>query len=206
MRVVASILAALAAAGGIVATVQARQDSQSADIVVDGQRDQKRLQGGEWRISLSRSYHYGAAGDASVTGRDSRWNFCLADSDVEPLMRKLVGEGRTASSGTTSCSPLVMTLGGGKLRAIQNCSGGSVLRLDDASKTVRTMPARSRLTVTGRYGLTKLTVEFDDRRSAFNKDPDMESPPDGQRWSIKGERIGACQPAREPAAPASPRH
>lgn len=187
------------------------QDNDGA-LVVTGKRDERRLQGGEWNISLSRAYRSGHLGDTSPVGRDRAWKFCLGDADVEPLMRILVGEGRTASSATTTCSPLVLQLGDGRLRGSQSCRGGSMQPVEvethqgvgslasrsgggggGGSPSSATVPAKSSLTVTGRYGRDKLVIDFHDVQEPVSPEMSYLTRPDVLRWSIKGERVGDCQ-------------
>lgn len=186
------------------------QDSDGA-LVVTGKRDARRLQGGEWTISLSRAYRSGHLGDTSPVGRDRTWKFCLGDADVEPLMRILVGEGRTASSATTTCSRLTVQLGDGRLRGSQSCRGGSMVPVHVESHSgigslamrsgtsaseltvSSSVPAKSSLTITGRYGRDKLQIDFHDVQEPVFPEMSYLTRPDVMRWSIKGQRVGDCQ-------------
>ncbi len=180
-----------------------QQLSRPDDIIVEGSRDPLRVQGGLWQLDLSRSYYYGRANpDFSKTrpaGSDRTWRFCLPDAGVESLIRLLVGQGRTESSGTMNCRPLTIRLGDGRLKADQTCFGSTITGSSSPSGQVSATSARDALTVTGRYSTTALTMDFDSRREPVTPDASYSSRgPDGRHWSIRGNRVGDCP--KQPAA------
>lgn len=212
-----SVLAACASitlAGG---AAYAYQD-QSKDIVVEGARDQRVLKGGEWSINVSRAYHFGTAADpndARPRGKDKSWRFCIKDTDVEPMIRMLVGEGRTESSATTSCTKLIAHLKDGKLDAQQLCKGGNMVMPGHSAPGTEPFPgnpandlvtvqSKNTLNVTGHYSEAALRIDFDDRQEPMSPEPLYQMQPDVLRWSIKGQRVGDCHPeaAEQKAAPA----
>lgn len=190
-------------------------------ITVQGQRDQRKLQQGQWEVSVTPAYHYGSnldnTGNMRAMGKARDWRFCLPDTQVEAMVRLLVGEGHTAVAGTTDCQKLQMTMGKGRLRAIQHCVGGNVTQVADNPAETKTVPTRVDLTVVGHYEATSLKLEFQDLRALLYADP---TPPagkpapgfspdfrrenlseayDGQigrpdvtQWTIQGKRLGAC--------------
>ncbi|KQR83984.1 hypothetical protein [Sphingomonas sp. Leaf343] len=185
------------AAGGSGGAVAGQQAEQSGDIIVEGPNAVRRMQGGEWQLDLSRSYYFGAI-DTNLdrmrpTGSSRTWRFCLPDTDIEPLLRSLVGEGRTESSGAMNCRPLKIRLGNGRLKADQTCTGSTMTSATSPSGFPTVTPARDVLTVTGRYAATLLTMDFSSRREPAVPDPASSGRPEGRRWSIKGSRIGDCQ-------------
>ncbi len=189
------------------------------DIVVEGKRAV--LKGGDWTLTLSRSYTYGTAfnpEDLRPTGSDKTWHMCLAATDVEPLMRILVGEGQTPSA-TAHCSRLQVRLGSGKLSATQSCFGTTMMapstdtgriaveqdandhglgppRSSDrnASQIPPEAPTRAqnRLTVTGNYSNTRLRLDFVDVQEPEGPRPGGPPVRNERHWSIKGQRQGDC--------------
>jgi hypothetical protein len=167
------------------------------EIIVNKHRDKKSLEGGEWLITVSRSYRFGKSLDGDGTtraaGRDLSYRFCLSDTEIEIFVRKLVGEGQSEVAGTTVCRPLQMRSENGKVRASQTCEGGNVTIPGENQSLSRTYPTRLILTVTGKYSSTDLTLDFENRRELIVLDAAQLNRPDFMRWSIKGNRVGQCQ-------------
>ncbi|WP_404333685.1 hypothetical protein AB2M62_10960 [Sphingomonas sp. MMS12-HWE2-04] len=200
------------ACGTIAMGAYAQQEGSQDEVVVTGQRDARRVQGGEWNVTLSRAYRSGHLDAERPMGKERSWKFCRGDADVEPLMRILVGEGRTASSSTTKCSRLVVQLGDGKLRGSQSCQGGSMELIPvEAHRGVGSLaqrsgtgaaapsggnmvPVKNTLSVTGRYGRQALAIDFQTVQEPVVPDISYLARPDVVRWSIKGKRIGDCRP------------
>ncbi|PZQ55551.1 MAG: hypothetical protein DI555_09615 [Novosphingobium pentaromativorans] len=172
------------------------------DIVVEGLRAQRTMQGGDWLVTISRSYRAGKSidlGDTAVAlGKDRAWHFCLADTQVEDFVRLLVGDGRSQAAGTTLCRPLKIRLGDGQLRATQTCQGGNANSRDKATGRVSTFQTRLEMQVTGSYGASALKLDFENRREPLVRMPVASVPPDIMRWSVKGERTGACALGKAP--------
>lgn len=190
-------LSVLGIAGSLASAVAGQQAEQQPDeIIVEAPKDVRRMQGGEWQLDLSRSYYFGAIDTnldkMQATGSNRTWRFCLPDTDVEPLLRLLIGQGRMESSGTMNCRPLTIRLGNAKLKADQTCTGGTMTASQPSGFPTVT-PARDILKVTGRYGATLLKMDFTSRREPITPDPASSGRPEGRRWSIKGNRIGNCQ-------------
>lgn len=178
---------------------------QGPDVIVEGQRDDQRLQGGKWQISLSRSYHIGRIENweqSRPTGTERRWDFCLADTDLDPLLRALVGEGRSTSSSTTICSPIHARIDAGRLHATQLCRGGNITTDDPETGRPKTQPAKNMLTVSGAYSKTSLKIDFQDIRQPVTPDRLSILNPDRARWSIMGKRMGDCEVTGQRDAPA----
>ncbi|MFK4874066.1 hypothetical protein [Novosphingobium sp. ZW T3_23] len=183
-------------------------DGSPKDIVVEGLREQRTMQGGDWLVTISRSYRTGKSidlGDTAVAlGKDRTWHFCLADTQVEDFVRLLVGEGRSQAAGTTLCRPLKIRFGDGQLRATQTCQGGYANSRDEATGRVGTFPTQLRMQVTGSYGGSALKLDFQNHREPLGYMPvppangQPRTPPDIMRWSVKGERMGACAPGKAP--------
>jgi len=177
-------------------------DASPKDIVVEGLREQRTMQGGDWLVTISRSYRAGKSidlGDTAVAlGEDRTWHFCLADTQVEDFVRLLVGEGRSQAAGTTLCRPLKIRLGDGQLRATQTCQGGYANSRDEATGRVGTFPTRLEMQVTGSYGASALKLDFENRREPLVRMPVASVPADIMRWSVKGKRMGACAPGKAP--------
>ncbi len=178
------------------------------DIVVEGLRAQRTMQGGDWLVTISRSYRAGKSidlGDTAVAlGKDRAWHFCLADTQVEDFVRLLVGDGRSQVAGTTLCRPLKIRFGDGQLRATQTCQGGYANSRDEATGKVSSFQTRLEMQVTGSYGASALKLDFENRREPLVSMPVPTSngrataAPDIMRWSVKGERTGACAPDKAP--------
>ncbi len=186
--------------GASLGPTYARSAADPQDIVVEGTREQRVLQGGEWIVSVSRSYRIGKSldGETSVAvGKDREWHFCLADTEVEDFARLLVGEGRSQAAGTTECRPLKMRLGEGRLSATQTCQGGYASSKDESTGRVTSFQTRLMMYVSGRYGGSSLKLDFENRREPLVNFPAVseigaKTPPDIMRWSVNGERKGDC--------------
>nr|WP_314463449.1 hypothetical protein [uncultured Novosphingobium sp.] len=177
----------------------ARGGDDPGDIVVEGAREKTVLAGGEWAVSLTRTYRFGKSLDKDTSfgaGKDREWHFCLADTQVESFVRLLVGQGRSQAAGTTICRPLQMRLGGGRLRARQTCQGGSVPIKDAVTGRVSTQQTRLTMYVTGEYGASELTLDFENQRELL-AGPSLGAAPDLMRWSVRGARTGDCSPDRK---------
>lgn len=186
------------------------------DIIVEGAREQRTMQGGEWLISMSRSYRFGKSIELGETmtsiGKDREWRFCLADTQVEDFVRLLVGQGRSQVAGTTLCRPVQMRLGKGRLRATQTCQGGYVTQVDARTRGLTSAQTRLVTYVTGDYGATALKLDFENRRELFAPVPNImpsdgptatgsgapSSVPDIMHWSVSGKRTGDCEPDKAP--------
>jgi hypothetical protein len=206
MKAFRSCSFAALALGTIFWPVQAVDAEGGGDIVVEGRRDERVLDGGEWLVSISRSYHFGKSLDGRefvpAAGKERDWRFCIPATQVEALVTLLTGEGHSESAGTTHCPKLKVRLGDGRLRATQTCQGGNVSRFDETRKRVITDRTRVILTVTGTYDAGQFRLDFDDRREFDEFDPTQVHKPDMTRWSITGRHLGACVPQSEkPDAP-----
>lgn len=183
-------------------STQAQGGADPQDIIVEGTREQRTMQGGDWLVTISRSYRIGKSLDggdtAMAVGKDREWHFCLADTQVEDFVRLLVGEGRSQAAGTTQCRPLKMRLGQGQLQATQTCQGGYASSKDANTGRVTRFQTRLMMYVSGNYGGSALKLDFENRREPLMNLPDapgigqQRTPPDIMRWSVKGERAGAC--------------
>jgi hypothetical protein len=187
--------------GGVLATIaivpaMAQETDGGNDIVVEGRRDTQRLSAGLWQVDVSKAYHFGRNPDdwdsRRPAGSDRRWTFCLPDSEVVSLTRLLVGEGRSDAAGSTSCRPLHVRIGDGRLRATQACNGGSMVIKSRDGGGGKNVPAKHALVVTGVYDPSSLRLEFEDRQEPVEFSPDYAVRPDMRRWTVKGERVGAC--------------
>lgn len=180
----------------------ARSAADPQDIVVEGTREQRVLQGGEWVVSVSRSYRFGKSLDVNDrgvgVGKDREWRLCLSDTQVEDFVRLQVGQGRSQAAGTTVCRPLQMRIGDGQLRATQTCQGGSVPMKDEQTGFISSLPTRLVMYVSGHYGASELKLDFENRRELLiTPPPEMMSgarpaPQDMMRWSVVGQRKGDC--------------
>ena len=183
-------------------STQAQGGADPQDIIVEGTREQRTMQGGDWLVTISRSYRIGKSLDggdtAMAVGKDREWHFCLADTQVEDFVRLLVGDGRSQAAGTTLCRPLKIRLGDGQLRATQTCQGGNANSRDKATGRVSTFQTRLEMQVTGSYGASALKLDFENRREPLVRMPVASVPPDIMRWSVKGERTGACALGKAP--------
>lgn len=189
-----------------VCSTQAHGEAGPQDIIVEGTREQGTMQGGDWLVTISRSYRIGKSLDegdeAMAVGKDREWHFCLADTQVEDFVRLLVGEGRSEAAGTTQCRPLQMRLGEGRLRATQTCQGGYASSKDESTGKVTRFQTRLLMYVSGNYGGSGLKLDFENRREPLMNLPAAPGigqrmvPPDIMRWSVKGERTGACVPGK----------
>lgn len=179
-----------------VVPAMAQQGEAGDDIVVEGRRDAHRLRAGLWKVDLSRAYHFGRdMGDWNSmrpSGTDRIWTFCLPDSEVVSLTRLLVGAGRSDAAGSTSCAPLHVRIGDGRLRATQTCNGGSMVIRRKGSDGGRSVPAKHALVVTGAYDPSSLKLDFEDRQEPVEFSPDYTVRPDMRRWTISGVRVGDC--------------
>jgi hypothetical protein len=167
-------------------------------ITVQGQRDQRKLRQGQWEVSVTPAYHYGSnldkTGNMRAMGKARSWRFCLPETQVEAMVRLLVGEGHTAVAGTTDCQKLQVTMGKGRLRAIQHCVGGNVTQVDENPMKTKTVPTRLDLTVVGRYEASSLKLEFQDLRDLLYRDPGAP----GASRSSSSRRISPGTTCRKP--------
>lgn len=193
---VRQVLPALIMAAMSVVPAIAQEGRGEDDIVVEGRRDTQRLHAGLWKVDLSKAYHFGRnKGDWNSmrpSGSDRTWTFCLPDSEVVSLTRLLVGEGRSDAAGSTSCGPLHVRIGDGRLRATQACNGGSMIIKGRDSEGGRSVPAKHALVVTGVYDPSSLRLEFEDRQEPVVFDRDYAVHPDMRRWTVRGVRVGDC--------------
>ncbi|WP_298396496.1 hypothetical protein [Sphingobium sp.] len=183
------MMAMLAGAASIPAMAQER--AEDAPIIVEGRRDTPLLARGQWRVAISRSYHFGRPLDwdeMRPQGTEKEWRFCLPDSDVAAFARLLVGEGQSEAAGGTRCGPLTISMGDGRLRATQSCTGGHMV----TGKPKTSKPARQSVTVTGDYGADRILLHFEGRQEPMIPDPGYQVQPDMRRWTILGERMGEC--------------
>lgn len=195
------------ALGALISPTNAGADDEKHDIIVEGAREQTTLTGGEWAVSVTRSYRFGQSLDGNnssvAIGKDRAWRFCLADTQVEDFVRLLVGQGRSQTAGTTLCRPLQVKMGEGKLRATQTCQGGSVTKSDEKSGQVTSKPTRLVMYVTGNYSGSELKLDFENRRELLVSEAPVSvlqrvrmDPPDIMRWSVSGQRVGPCAPGK----------
>jgi len=165
-------------------------------IIVEGRRDKNAVPGGQWKVQISRSYRFGKSldgnNDVRALGRDSVFNFCLLDTQIEPFVRKLVGEGRSNVASTTICRPMQLEIKDGRAQASQVCDGGNVSIPDSKNGRLATYPTRLILNIDGRFDDKSLKLDFESRREFLVADASLAVHPDLMRWSISGERMGEC--------------
>ena len=185
------------------------EDSENNAIVVKKQRISNKLSGGKWVITVSRYYRFGDSLDgrdrAIAHGRDTKYQFCLMETDVDDFVRTVVGEGPAKTSDTTLCRPLTIKMANGKVRARQICNGGNVTMDSGNGKVPKTYRTRTVLNISGSYSIDAIKLKFDQARelAAPPEEPAtlaeaVKRKPDLTSWNVTGAKTGACE-AEQPA-------